>query len=68
MLEEKINELKKRLIDYTTLVMSMVEKSVNGLVDRKEDLLVSVVEKDEPRANNFEIELDEVSTTLIVQL
>lgn len=68
MLEEKINELKKRLIDYTTLVMSMVEKSVNGLVDRKEDLLVSVVEKDEPRANNFEIELDEVCTTLIVQL
>lgn len=68
MLEEKINELKKRLIDFTTLVMSMVEKSIKGLVERKDDFLMSVVEKDEPRANNFEIELDELCTKLIVQL
>jgi phosphate transport system protein len=68
MIEEKINELKKRLVDYTSLVMNMVENSIKGLVDRKESLLNDVIEKDEPKANDFEIELDETCITFIVML
>ena len=68
MLEEKINELKKRLIDYTALVMGMVKKSIEGLTEKEDELLTEIIEEDEPRANDFEIELDETCITLIVQL
>jgi phosphate transport system protein len=67
LLEEKINELKKRLVDYTSLVMSMVEKSIKGLVEKKVEILTGIIEKDEPNANDFEIELDEICITLIVK-
>ncbi len=67
MLEEKINELKKRLVDYTSLVMNMVEKSIKGLVEKNMGLLTGIIEKDEPNANDFEIELDEICITLIVK-
>ena len=67
MLEEKINELKKRLVDYTCLVVSMVEKSIKGLVEKNMGLLTGIIEKDEPNANDFEIELDEICITLIVK-
>jgi phosphate transport system protein len=67
LLEEKINELKKRLVDYTSLVMSMVEKSIKGLVEKNVGLLTGIIEKDEPNANDFEIELDEICITLIVK-
>jgi phosphate transport system protein len=67
LLEEKINELKKRLVDYTCLVMSMVEKSIKGLVGKNVELLIGIIEKNEPKANDFEIELDEICITLIVK-
>jgi phosphate transport system protein len=66
--EEKINELKKRLVDYTSIVMGMVEKSIKGLTERKEEVLTDLIKHDEPKANDFEIELDDMCTTLIVQL
>lgn len=68
MLDEKINELKKTLIAYAELVQSMVEKSTKGLLAKDETLLKQVIENDEPRANDYEIEIDEMCTTLIVTL
>ncbi len=67
MIEEKINELKARIIEYSTLVVGMVEKSIKGLVEKDSETLTSVIEKDEPRANDFEIEIDDICTTLIVK-
>jgi phosphate transport system protein len=68
LLDEKINELKKTLITYAELVQNMVEKSIKGLLEKNETLLKEVIEKDEPRANEYEIEIDEICTTLIVTL
>lgn len=68
MLDEKINTLKKTLIAYAELIQSMVEKSIKGLLEKNETLLKQVIEKDEPRANDYEIEIDEICTTLIVTL
>ncbi|MBA7667360.1 hypothetical protein ES703_75448 [subsurface metagenome] len=59
MLEERINELKKKLVDYTSLVINMFEKSIKGLVEKNVELLTGIIEKDEPNANDFEIELDD---------
>lgn len=68
MIEEKINELKGLLVEYSCHVVSMVEKSVQGIADRRERVLHDLLDKDEPRANNFEIEIDDKCTSLIIQL
>ncbi len=68
MLEEtKLINLKKTLMEFATLVESMVETSITGLREKKEDLLNDVIRRDEPRANNFEVELDERSVSIIAQ-
>jgi phosphate transport system protein len=67
-IEEKINELKKTLIAYAELIQGMVEKSIKGLLEKDETLLKQVIEKDEARANEYEIVIDEMCTTLIVTL
>lgn len=67
MLGEKITELKKDLIEYAGLVEGMIDKSIKGLLDKKEELLKEVIEKDEPKANQREIVLDEACTSLIAQ-
>jgi phosphate transport system protein len=67
-IEEKVNELKKKLITYAELIQGMVERSIKGLSDKNEALLKQVIEKDEQRANEHEIEIDEMCTTLIVTL
>jgi len=66
-LEEKIIELKKELVDFATLVESMIMKSVQGLINREKTYLVEVIETHEPEANSFEIKLDEMCTHLIAQ-
>ncbi len=67
MLEEKLQILKQELIEYAGLVEDMIEKSIRGLLNRDEVLLRAVIERDEPRANEFEIELDEGCTNVIAQ-
>ena len=67
MLAEKINDLKRDLVEFATLVEHMIEKSIRGLLEKKSDLLVEVIEEDEPKANGLEMEIDELCTTLIAQ-
>ena len=67
MLEERLPALKRELIEYATLVETMIEKSIRGLMRKDHALLSDVIEQDEPRANAFEIELDEHCTNLIAQ-
>ncbi len=67
MLIEKMTELKRQLIEFTALIESMIGKSIQGLLDKKEDLLKDVIESDEPRANQYDREIDELCTVLIAQ-
>lgn len=67
MLSEEITKLKKRLIEYAGLVENMIDKSVSGLIEKNEVLLREVAEKDEPKANQFEIELEEQCMILIAK-
>ncbi len=67
MLPQKISELKKRLIEYATLVENMIDRSIKGLVGKNEDLFYEVMKRDEPRANNFDREIDEMCTETIAQ-
>ncbi len=66
-LEEKINEYKNKLIEFANLIENMLDKSVKGLVYKEKTWLLTIIEKDEPKANNFEIELEKIGTILIAQ-
>ena len=68
MLARQITNLKKQLIEYAGLVESMIERTINkGLLRREREPLLQVMEEEEPKANETEIEIDEICTTLIAQ-
>jgi phosphate transport system protein len=67
MLEEKMVALRKELIDYATHVEGMIDKSITGLMRKDSSTLTEVIEKDEPKANEAEIAIDELCTTMIAQ-
>jgi phosphate transport system protein len=66
-LEERLIDLRKTLIEFATLVEHMIESSINGLVTRNKELLDSVAQTGEPKANELDIKLDELCATLIAQ-
>lgn len=67
LLNEKINKLKELIIEYASLVEVMLEKSIKGLLNKDQHLLNDVILNLENKANEMEIEIDEVCLSLIVQ-
>ncbi len=67
MLEERMIDLKRELIEYSTLVQEMIRECIHGLLERKREPLTDVIERHEPKANDYEIALDERCTTMIAQ-
>jgi len=65
MLEEKLNELKKKLIEMAGLAEDMVKKSIQGLIEKRKEILEKIIKEYEPKMNELEIELDELCTNLI---
>ncbi len=59
MLTAKLDELKRKLTESASLVESMIDKSIRGLTQKDEKLLLEVIEQDEPRENDLEIDIDE---------
>ncbi len=67
MLEEKLNFLKKKLLEHAFLVENMIEKCIRGLINKEKELLLNIIKDDEPKSNLLEIELDELCINLIGQ-
>ena len=67
MLEEKLTDLKRELIGFASLVEQMIKKSIQGLLDKKRELLLEILENDEPKANSLELRLEELCTNSIAQ-
>lgn len=67
MIEEKIKLLKQKIIEFGLLIEDMIDKSIKGLLNKNEEILNEVVEKLEPMANRFEIEIDELCAEIIAQ-
>jgi phosphate transport system protein len=63
----QVEELKGKLVTYCGLVGGMLEKSRTALLDRQSDIPRQIIERDEPRANESEIELEEECTALLAQ-
>ena len=67
MLPEKLDELRRELAEYAGLVEKMVDQSLRALVGRDRAIAQDVIGKDEPRANEWELKIDELCTVSIAQ-
>jgi len=67
MLEERLVSLKRELIEYATLVENMIDKANKGLLEKEKNYLLEVIEKDEPRTDRYELEMDEKCIWIIAQ-
>lgn len=67
MLDDKIITLRKELVDYATHVEGMIDKSITGLMRKDPAILTKVIEKDEVQANETEITIEELCTTMVAQ-
>jgi len=67
LVEKKLTDLKKELVEYASLVEKMIEKSTKGLLNKEKNLLSDVIQKHEPKVNTLEMNLDEQCTILIAQ-
>ncbi|MCS7230357.1 MAG: phosphate signaling complex protein PhoU [Candidatus Kryptonium sp.] len=67
MFYEKLNKLKEKIIEQGNLVESMIEKSIRGLLNKDKQVLLEVIQVDEPRSNENEIEIDEMCINLIAR-
>ena len=65
MLGEKLNDLKKKLTEEAGLAEDMVKKSIEGLIEKRKEILEKVIKEYESKMNELEIELDEFCTNLI---
>ncbi len=64
MLHNKLAELKKLLIEQTYRVLSMIEKSFQGLLEKDIDKIETIYQIEDV-VNEFEIEIDHICTNLI---
>jgi len=67
MLHQELESLKEKLLESATLVESMIEKSIDGLLKKDKNLLLKVIEEDENRENDLEIQIDEKGIELIAR-
>ncbi len=67
MLPQKMVELKRHLLEDATLVEDMIAKSIKGLAEKNEVLLLEVMNTEEPKANDYDREIDEMCVELIAQ-
>jgi phosphate transport system protein len=67
MLHQELEMLKEKLLESATLVESMIEKSINGLLKKDKNLLLKIIEEDEARENDLEIQIEEKGIELIAR-
>ncbi len=62
--EQELEKLKSKLLEMSALVESAVYRSVQGVVEKNEELAQEVL-KNEGRINELEIEIDELAISLL---
>jgi phosphate transport system protein len=62
--EQELEKLKSKLLEMSALVESAVYRSVQGVVEKNEELARQVL-KNEGRINELEIEIDELAISLL---
>jgi len=64
-LEARISKLKEQLLFMASIVEQMICNSIKSLVERDEAIAHKVIDEDEPKVNNLEIEIDDMCINLL---
>jgi phosphate transport system protein len=64
-LEQKLAELKERLMTMAAIAQEMVSHSIQALVERDEALARRVIDVDEPHVNDLELEIEDQAIQII---
>ncbi len=67
MLSSRLGILDEKITKYATFVQKMIEKSINGLLNKNKDELIDVIDSDEAKANSTELELEDLCISTIAQ-
>lgn len=67
MIENRLKEIKQKLIEFSLLTEKMIEESIKGLLQKNSSMLMHIIEADEPKTNNLELEIEELCIETIAQ-
>ncbi len=67
MMQTRLNELKQRILNYASLIVTMIEKSIDGLLHSDDETLDRVISELEIQANEYELEIDDKCLSFIAQ-
>lgn len=67
MIENRLQEIKQKLIEFSLLTEKMIGDSIKGLLKKNQLMLKQVIEVDEPRTNSLELEIEELCIETIAQ-
>ncbi|MCX7953606.1 MAG: phosphate signaling complex protein PhoU [Bacteroidales bacterium] len=65
--DEKLKKLIELAIQQSRIVEQSIGKCINGLLSNREDLLLEVINKDEPEMDKMENEIDELCTNILAR-
>jgi phosphate transport system protein len=65
MLKEELKKLHQAFLEESYITNEMIEKSIKGLLQRKESLLKEVIEVHEPKINEMEVDIDKKCIKMI---
>lgn len=65
MIDDRLKQLREKLIVMAVLVESMIMRSIKALQDKNVELIRQVIDIDEPKVNEMEIEIDEMCASII---
>ena len=63
--KNKMIELKKMIIEQSSIVEKMIEKAMNGLINKDKNILEEVIQIDETRVNRNDILIDELCVNIL---
>ena len=66
-MQTRLNELKQRILNYASLIVTMIEKSIDGLLHSDDETLDRVISELEIQANEYELEIDDKCLSFIAQ-
>ncbi len=66
MLEQRVDDLKKNIVENTALVERMIDIAIQGILENNRELLNNVYEM-EKKANQYEIEIEDKCINIIAQ-
>ncbi len=67
MIDERITDLKRKIVEFGLFIEKMIDESITGLLKKEEEKLKQVIENLEEKANIFEIEIEELCIETIAQ-